>query len=146
MADVGRRLAARDVEETTFSTSLRGYDTREVDWFLDQVSESLRSCETRRGSPRLNSRDVELVTFSTSLRGYDLDEIDNFLDEALAALRQHELEASRPDPGVLDLTEERFIAPDPTPDQDDAADEPVVRSPMSSEELLEKAKKWQKRK
>ena len=80
-------------------TTLRGYDTDEVDAFLTRVAHTLggRVCEVpelaryvaapRTGEP-LEPREVDAVQFQVRRRGYDIVEVDALLDRVGRVLRR----------------------------------------------------------
>ena len=75
-------------DSTRFSTSRRteGYDTAEVDAFLDAIRDTFRGVRP----PPLTWRAPPGKQFTTTQLGYDVEEVDAFLDKAeprLAALR-----------------------------------------------------------
>lgn len=160
------RLSARDIEEATFSTSLRGYDLDEVDALLERVADTLAK---RAGSDhRITADDIERATFSTSLRGYDLDEVDDFLDLVVETLRQYEPGTPRTERDKtrrgrkaaksgftrrkprLPIEARRRSGTDSTGEYKPEPEAPTRKEsgtdssgrPMSSDELLEQAKKW----
>lgn len=79
-------ITAEEVRATSFkraSRFTRGYDTREVDEFVESIAERL---ETGSG---VSSNDVYRITFTKppmASRGYAEDSVDEFLERAHAEL------------------------------------------------------------
>jgi len=88
-------MLAKDVAQKRFrpTTWREGYDTDEVDAFLDEVRATLTAAGEGRSGPRVTAEAVVATRFTpTRFRGgYDQDEVDDFLDEIVAALRRLEV-------------------------------------------------------
>ncbi|GAB2984889.1 hypothetical protein GCM10027282_25400 [Frigoribacterium salinisoli] len=87
-------MLASDVAQKRFrpTTWREGYDTAEVDAFLDEVRATLAAAEEGRAGPGVTPVVVVEKRFTpTRFRsGYDQDEVDDFLDEIVTALRRLE--------------------------------------------------------
>jgi len=94
-------ITAAEVRETRFSSpprSRRGYDSEEVDKFVELIATRL---DTGEG---LSSNDVYRAQFRKApllmSRGYDPEEVDTFLERILTELQRQEEgtpESSEPD-------------------------------------------------
>ena len=90
-------ITAAEVRETRFSSpprSRRGYNSEEVDRFVEQIAVRL---DTGDG---LTSNDVYRAQFGKAplfmSRGYDPEEVDTFLERILAELQRQEESTSEP--------------------------------------------------
>ncbi|NUR06497.1 MAG: DivIVA domain-containing protein [Nocardioidaceae bacterium] len=86
-----------------------GYDIRQVDEFLDQVSAALEF-----DPPLMGADEVEAKRFApVRIRhGYDMDEVDTHLDHLAAELRRREpvpLDVSEEEAGVVTETGHRPV-------------------------------------
>jgi len=88
-------MLAKDVAQKRFRPTRwrEGYDTDEVDAFLDEVRATLTAAG--EGRPGLGVTPLAVVakrfTPTRFRSGYDQDEVDDFLDEIVAALRRLEV-------------------------------------------------------
>jgi hypothetical protein len=163
-----RAISAKDVEAVSFSTALHGYDLELADELFDRITETLARYESglelRPG--HLTAQQVVESELPISTPGYEANEINGFIDWIVWTLRRYE-SGHQPDrallagqnrsaPAVANEPAETALAAKPPAKLDDT--EPsVVESPeqseeslpqhrpLSSEELLEQAKKWRDR-
>lgn len=84
-------MLAKDVAQKRFRPTKwrEGYDTDEVDAFLDEVQATLTAAEEGRSGPGVTPEAVVATRFTpTRFRsGYDQDDVDDFLDEIVVAVQ-----------------------------------------------------------
>ena len=98
-------LTSKDVLNKTLTPTQfqTGYDEREVDDLLDDVSAALRYYEQGgRPGPQAPASPAPGHRFTSTKfrRGYDEQEVDDFLIEVIETLHYYE-QGGRPDPQVL---------------------------------------------
>ncbi len=93
-------ITAEDVRSRKFSTTKfrEGYDIEEVDTYLDQIGQTLKSLEGGAAPTApglLGPEDVLAKVFDTVKfrEGYALDEVDDLLDVVVQALQEHRARA-----------------------------------------------------
>lgn len=98
-------LRAQDIQRQQFASTIRGYDPREVDTFLERVQKYFQQLEDelagrRDTEPRWNEPVVSMTsqairdqTFRRSFRGYKPEAVDTFLSRLADDLEALEAEA-----------------------------------------------------
>ncbi|MGO9559784.1 MAG: DivIVA domain-containing protein [Acidimicrobiales bacterium] len=77
--------SGRTLREVRFKSSLRGYDTAEVDAYLERVAVALDEGRAGRVG-EVSGHSITQVEFNASFRGYNVDQVDAYLSDLAAAL------------------------------------------------------------
>ena len=66
------------INNSRFTQGFKGYDTAQVDEFLDEVITSIS--DSINGGVPISARDIRNPNFKVGFRGYDVNELDAFME------------------------------------------------------------------
>ena len=137
-----RPVSGSDISSHTFTTAFSGYDRATVDRLLDQAAAALDEYRRGRdGSQILSSREVDRASFPTAIGGASLAEVDSMLNRISRTLREQEMrmaaERAAPTPADASAPVSETTSTDDSPDVERMG---TPRKPVTSEEMIERAK------
>lgn len=158
-------MSSEEAGAVTFFLALRGYDVAETDELFDAIAATLSRHETGLDlrPHHLTAQQVRETELGISMPGYEVTEVTGFLDWVVWTLRMCEsgkgperlpatyrkrrsVELSETDSSSGTAVDQRNVFDDSrspaTESPIDPEDSSEERRQMTSEELLEQAKKW----